>query len=111
MFSNLLSFPKLLQNLEGHVVVAEEVVRHGEANPGSPLSRPELKQLVPSVLVTVEISHLDLEQREIAENLDVVFVPLEGVPVTLDGFIVLFVGSAKIKIVQKQDIQSFTVRF
>ena len=44
-----------------------------------------------SYLVSLEVPHLDLQEREIPENLDVVLVPLEGVPVALDGLVVLLV--------------------
>ena len=44
-----------------------------------------------SYLVSLEVPHLDLQEREVPENLDVVLVPLEGVPVALDGLVVLLV--------------------
>ncbi len=48
--SDLLRLPELLQYLERHVVVGEEVVGHGEADPGGALGRAELEQLVAGVL-------------------------------------------------------------
>ncbi len=48
--SHLLGLPKLFQDLECHLVVAEQVVGHGEPDPGGALRRAELEQLVPGVL-------------------------------------------------------------
>jgi hypothetical protein len=49
-FGHLLSFSKLLQDLESLLVVGEQVVGHGYADPGGPLCRPQLEQLVAGFL-------------------------------------------------------------
>lgn len=41
--------------------------------------------------VALQVSHLDLKKGQVPEDLQVVFVPLQGVTVTLDGLIVLFI--------------------
>merc|ERR1719225_1373066 len=68
------------------------MIAHSEPNPGCSLGWPELKQLMPGVFVALQVSHLYLQQREIPQYLDVVFVPLQSVPVRLDGLTVLRVG-------------------
>ena len=46
-------------------------------------------------LISFKIPHLDLEERQISEDLDVVGIPPQRVPVTLDRFVVLLIGSLK----------------
>lgn len=41
--------------------------------------------------VALQVSHLDLKQGQVSEDLQVVFVPLQGVAVTLDGLVVLLI--------------------
>jgi len=41
--------------------------------------------------VALQVSHLDLQQREVSQDLQVVLVPLQSVAVTLDGFVILLV--------------------
>lgn len=41
--------------------------------------------------VALQVSHLDLKQGQVPEDLQVVFVPLQGVAVTLDGLVVLLI--------------------
>ncbi len=89
----LLGLPELLEDLEGHVVVVEEVITHGEADPRCPLGRPQLKELISRLFIAFQIAHLNLQQAEIAQNLNVLLVPLEGVAVALDGLLVLLVGA------------------
>lgn len=48
--SNLLCFPELLNDLRRHLVVLQEVIGDGVADPGSPLGRTQLQQLVPRLL-------------------------------------------------------------
>lgn len=51
-----------------------------------PLRRPQAAHPV-----TLQVPHLDLQQRQVPEDLQVVLVPLESVAVTLDGLIVLLI--------------------
>lgn len=140
-----MGFPELFNDLRGHLVVFQEVVGDGIADPGGPLGRAELQQLVPRLLekrnrtnlaspfghvgdereetgpqrgggtpagppfnsgclktctggggthpVALQVSHLDLKQGQVSQDLQVVFVPLQGVPVTLDGLVVLLIGA------------------
>ena len=67
----LLSLAKLLQDVDGHLVVLEQVIWHGIADPGNTLSGPQLQQLVLGVPVTFQISGLNLQQRQVAKNLKV----------------------------------------
>lgn len=46
----LLCFPELLDDLGRHLVVLQEVVGDGVADPGGPLGRPQLQELVPRLL-------------------------------------------------------------
>lgn len=48
--SDLLRFPELLDDLCGHLVVFQEVIGDGVADPGGPLRRTQLQQLVPCLL-------------------------------------------------------------
>lgn len=48
--SNLLCFPELLDDLCSHLVVFQEVIGDGVADPGGPLRRTQLQQLVPCLL-------------------------------------------------------------
>lgn len=41
--------------------------------------------------VALQVSHLDLQQGQVPEDLQVVFVPLQRVAVTLDGLVVLLI--------------------
>lgn len=41
--------------------------------------------------VALQVPHLDLQQRQVSEDLQVVLVPLQSVAVTLDGLIVLLI--------------------
>jgi len=43
--------------------------------------------------VALQVPHLDLQQGEVSQDLQVVFVPLQRVAVALDGLVVLLVGS------------------
>lgn len=48
--SNLLCFPELFNDLCSHLIVFEEVICDGVPDPGSPLCRTQLQQLVPCLL-------------------------------------------------------------
>lgn len=48
--SDLLRFPELLDDLRCHLVVFQEVIGDGVADPGGPLRRTQLQQLVPRLL-------------------------------------------------------------
>lgn len=41
--------------------------------------------------VSFQVSHLDLQQGEVSENLQIVLIPLQSVTVTLDGLVILFI--------------------
>lgn len=41
--------------------------------------------------VALQVSHLDLQQGQVPEDLQVVLVPLQSIPITLDGLFVLLV--------------------
>lgn len=41
--------------------------------------------------VALQVSHLDLQQGQVSEDLQVVFIPLQSVAVTLDGLVILLV--------------------
>ena len=56
--TNLLRLPELLQYLKRHVEVVQQVVAHGEPYPRRPLCRPQLEQLIPRLLIPVQIPHL-----------------------------------------------------
>lgn len=43
--------------------------------------------------VSLQVSHLDLQQREVSEDLQIVLVPLQSVAVTLDGLVIFFIGA------------------
>ena len=47
--------------------------------------------LRPSHPIALQVPHLDLQQGEVAQDLQVVLVPLQGVAVALDGLVVLLV--------------------
>lgn len=48
--SNLLGFPELLDNLGSHLIVLQQVICDGVADPGGPLRWTQLQQLVPCLL-------------------------------------------------------------
>lgn len=48
--SNLLCFSELLDDLCSHLIVLQEVIGDGVADPGSSLRRAQLQQLVPCLL-------------------------------------------------------------
>lgn len=48
--SNLLCFPEFLNDLCCHLIVFQEVIGDGIANPGGPLGWTQLQQLVPCLL-------------------------------------------------------------
>lgn len=48
--SHLLCFPELLDDLCSHLVVFQEVIGDSVADPGGPLCRTQLQQLVPCLL-------------------------------------------------------------
>ena len=48
--SHLLRFPELLDDLGSHLVVLQQVVGDGVADPGGSLGRPQLEQLVAGLL-------------------------------------------------------------
>lgn len=41
--------------------------------------------------VALQVSHLDLQEGQVSEDLQVVLVPLQSVAVTLDGLVVLLI--------------------
>lgn len=45
----------------------------------------------PTYFITFQIPHLDLKKRKIPEDLNILLLPFESIPVTLDGLIILFV--------------------
>lgn len=51
--------------------------------------------LISRLLVSFQVPHLNLQEREIPKDLYVVLVPFEGVPVALYGLVVLLVRSLK----------------
>lgn len=46
----LLCFSELFDDFGGHLVVLEEVICNGVTDPRGPLSRPQLQELIPSLL-------------------------------------------------------------
>lgn len=54
--THLLGFAELFHYLGSHLKVLQQVVGHSVSNPRGPLGRPELQQLVPSLLVRVDPS-------------------------------------------------------
>ena len=67
----LLSFGELLEYVYGNVVVLEQVIGHGVADPGDALRWPQLQQLIPRVLVAVQVADLNLKQRQVTQNLKI----------------------------------------
>ena len=49
--------------------------------------------LRPAHPVALQVPHLDLQQGQVSQDLQVVLVPLQGVTVALDGLVVLLVGA------------------
>lgn len=52
--AHLLGFAELLHYFGSHLKVLQQVIGHGVSDPRGPLGRPELQQLVPSLLVRVD---------------------------------------------------------
>lgn len=51
-----MGFAELLHDLGSHLKVLQQVISHGIADPRGPLGRPELQQLVPSLLIGVNMT-------------------------------------------------------
>lgn len=45
----------------------------------------------PTYPVAFQVAHLYLEQRQVAQDLNIVLVPLERIPVALDRLVILFI--------------------
>lgn len=69
------------------------MVAHGETDPGGVLRGTQREQVVARLLVALEVAHLDLEKRQVLQDLQVILLPLERVAVALDGLIVLLVAA------------------
>lgn len=49
-FPNLLRFPELFDDFRSHLIIFQEVIGDGVANPGGPLGWAQLQELVPRLL-------------------------------------------------------------
>lgn len=86
---------KGVNDFKGHFGLLVQVVGDSEAQPVHFVVWLDLEQLVADIDVLLEISHLDQEQRVVADDVEVVLVVLEGVVVALYGLFIVFLGAMK----------------
>ena len=80
--------PEAVQDCQGRVKIPSEVIAHGQPGPGGALGL-QFANLLPGLLQTIEVSHLDLEDRKIPPTVKVFSINLQSISEALDGLLVL----------------------
>mmetsp|Transcript_26566 Transcript_26566/g.67630 ORF Transcript_26566/g.67630 Transcript_26566/m.67630 type:complete len:382 (+) Transcript_26566:1532-2677(+) len=83
------------QHLRRHVVRAVGVVRERKRDPVVAVVGLERQQLLPRVHEAGQVAHLDLQQRQVPQDLHVVLVQPQCVEVALDGLAVVTVRAVQ----------------
>ena len=88
-----LAAPECVQHVQRNIELATEVVTQGQTHPGGFLGRLQLTDCLPGLLEALQISHVNLQYREVSPALQILFVELESIFETLDRLIVLSLRS------------------
>lgn len=67
------------------------MIAHGETNPRGMLRWAQREEMMACLFVSLQITHLYLQQRQILENLQIVLLPFQGIAIALNRLIVLFI--------------------